>query len=180
MVTRAGYAYACVEGVPPEEFGISRHARSIGDAGYAFHEVARPQAELIAMGFDREAIDRLPAYVASTSTEAQARDTVEEGSGEGADELNRANRLLKVTEHYVRMDFEGDGKPRLYRVTTGGDDGMLLTRDGEPDVSECDMIPFAAMTPVMSPASAARAGVRNAPSGAAIPAATPMQAAVMA
>ena len=40
-------------------------------------------------------------------------------------------------------------KPALYRVTTGGDDGELLERDGEPDVVQVDMIPFAAMTPVI-------------------------------
>jgi hypothetical protein len=47
------------------------------------------------------------------------------------------------------MDYEGDGKPRLYRVTTGGDEGEILTRDGEPDVTEVPAMPFAAMTPVI-------------------------------
>ena len=28
-------------GVPPEEFGISRHARSLRDCGYCFHEVIK-------------------------------------------------------------------------------------------------------------------------------------------
>ena len=47
------------------------------------------------------------------------------------------------------MDYEGDGKPALYRVTTGGDEGEVLKRDGEPDVIREDAIPFAAMTPVI-------------------------------
>ena len=34
-------------------------------------------------------------------------------------------------------------------MTTGGDDGELLKRDGAPDVVQVDMIPFAAMTPVI-------------------------------
>jgi hypothetical protein len=34
---------AHVEGVTPEEFGISRRARSIKDADYCFHDVFRTQ-----------------------------------------------------------------------------------------------------------------------------------------
>ena len=39
--TTRTYHCAKVEGVPPEEFGIARHARSIRDADYCFHEVLR-------------------------------------------------------------------------------------------------------------------------------------------
>ena len=41
--------------------------------------------------------------------EAQARDTVNEGTQkQGDDGHNSASRLIRVTEHYVRMDYEGD------------------------------------------------------------------------
>jgi hypothetical protein len=48
--TRSTYQCARVEGVPPEEFGISRHARCIRDADYCFHDVLRSQARLIEQG----------------------------------------------------------------------------------------------------------------------------------
>jgi len=51
----------------------------------------------------------------------------------------RSNRQIKITEHYVRMDYEGNNKPALYRVTTGGDQGEVLTRDGEPEIVQVDM-----------------------------------------
>jgi hypothetical protein len=42
--------------------------------------------------------------------EAQARDTVNEGAQkQGDDGHNAASRLIRVTEHYVRMDYEGNG-----------------------------------------------------------------------
>ena len=63
--------------------------------------------------------------------------------------INAASRLIRVTEHYVRMDYEGNDEAALYRVTTGGEEGEVLKRDGEPDVVEVDVIPFAAMTPVI-------------------------------
>src|SRR5690348_17538362 len=47
------------------------------------------------------------------------------------------------------MDYEGDGKARLYKVRTGGAQGDILLKDGRPDIEEMDAIPFAAMTPVI-------------------------------
>ena len=151
--TKRSYQCARVEGVPPEEFGIARNARSIRDADYCFHDVLRSEAKLIAQGYDREQVKRLPSYGVADTIEAQARDTVDEGTQkQGDDGHNTASRLIRVTEHYVRMDYEGNAderKPwRLYRVTTGGE-GEVLKRDGEPDVIEVDEIPFAAMTPVI-------------------------------
>ena len=148
--TKRSYECARVEGVPPEEFGIARNARSIRDTDYCFHDVLRSEAKLIEQGYDREQIKRLPSYVIADTIEAQARDTVNEGTqGHGDDGVNSASRLVRVTEHYVRMDYEGNDKPALYRVTTGGDDGEVLERDGEPDVVQENVIPFAAMTPVI-------------------------------
>jgi len=104
---------ARVEGVPPEEFGIARHARSIRDADYCFHDVLRSEGKLIAQGYDREQIKRLPSYAAADTVEAQARDSVGEGTqNQGDDGLNSASRLIRVTEHYVRMDYESSGTAR--------------------------------------------------------------------
>jgi hypothetical protein len=140
---------ARVEGVPPEEFGISRHARSIRDADYCFHDVLRSVSKLIDQGYDAAQVGKLPTWSAVQTIEQAARDTVEESAQRGGDALNKAARLIRVTEHYLRCDYNGDGKPTLYRVTTGGDESEVLTRDGEPDVVEVEAIPFAAMTPVI-------------------------------
>ena len=119
--TRRTQECARVEGVPPEEFGIARHARSIRDADYCFHEVLRPQARLIEQGYDRAQVLRLPSDAASGTIEARARDTVDESAlGRGDDGPDGASRLIRITEHYLRMDYEGDGRPALYRVTTAG------------------------------------------------------------
>src|SRR3954452_7202735 len=108
---------ARVEGVPPEEFGIARNARNIRDSGYCFHEVIRREADLIAEGFDAEQVRKLPGRGERHTQEAIARDTVDEahGGARSGDGMNKANREILVTEHYVRMDYEGDGKPALYR-----------------------------------------------------------------
>ncbi len=97
------------------------------DAGYCFHEVLREQAELIAQGYEPAQIKTLPTDTGSGNGEARARDTVDEGAhGQAGEGENRANRLIRVTEHYIRLDYDGDGKPALYRVTTGGEGGEIL------------------------------------------------------
>jgi hypothetical protein len=150
VAIRRSYQCARVEGVPPEEFGIARNARSIKDAGYCFHEVLKAEADLIAQGFDAEQIRKLQSHGASDNFEKLSRDTVQESVGrQGDDGANHANRMIRVTEHYVRMDYEGNGKARLYRVTTGGEQDEILERNGEPDIIPEEVIPFAAMTPVI-------------------------------
>jgi hypothetical protein len=150
VVTRKTVAQARVEGVPPEEFGISRFARSLRDCGYCFHEVIKREEDLIADGYDRDEIKAIPTYTMLTNPEELARDTVDEHLAAGGDEgINEVNRQIRITEHYVRMDYEGNNKPALYRVTTGGDQGEVLTRNGETEIVRVDMPPFAAMTPVI-------------------------------
>jgi len=149
VVTRRKYGCAKVAPVPPEEFGIQRVARSIPDCGYCFHEVLRIAGEMVAEGWDETQIASLPTRVITNQTEQLARDTVDEETGLSQTEADDASRPVAITEHYVRMDYEGDGKPRLYRVTTGGGEGQILRRKGEDQIIQIDMIPFASMTPVI-------------------------------
>lgn len=154
VARKKSYACAKVEAVPPEEFGIAKRARKTKDTHYCFHEVVKPMSDLIDEGYDEDVVRRLETYSMpkTGSTEQFSRDTVQESQVEGGDSgINKAMRPVRVTEHYVKMDYEGNGKPRLYRVVTGGDDGIVLTRNGEPAVVEQDFIPFAVITPFMMP-----------------------------
>ncbi len=138
-----------VLGVPPEEFGIEKTARSIKTCNYCFHKVLKTQSELVAQGYDRAQIATLPTYDNISNQEEINRDSVDESQQGAGDDLNRDTRQIEVTEHYVRMDYKGEGKTCLYRVTTGGEGDEILKRDGEDDIIEFDQIPFAAMTPVI-------------------------------
>lgn len=148
IVTTKKLAQAKVMGVPPEEFGIERGARSIRDCNYCFHEVVtKTEGELIAEGFDEAQIKALTDYTGNTEIETLARDSVEEHFNT-SNGVNSAARLVKITEHYVRMDYEGNGRPCLYQVITGGDQGEILRKDGKECIEPFDAIPFAATTPV--------------------------------
>ncbi len=149
VVIKKTHAQARVMGVPPEEFGIERGARNIQDCNYCFHKVVdRTEAELITLGYDEKQVKRLPSYRAWTNTEEISRDTVDEHANAGTDDTNSAARTVEITEHYIRLDYEGNGKPCLYRVTTGGNQGEILKLNGKPDILEFDAVPFASATPI--------------------------------
>jgi hypothetical protein len=151
IVTTRKLAQARVMGVPPEEFGIERGARSIRDCNYCFHEVVtKTEAQLIAEGFEAGQIRALLPHTGMTEIETLARDTVEEhlSATSGGGSANAAARLVRITEHYVRMDYEGSGRPCLYQVITGGDQAEILRKDGKDCITPFDEMPFAATTPV--------------------------------
>jgi hypothetical protein len=149
IVTTRKLAQAKVLGVPPEEFGIERGARNIRDCNYCFHEVVtKTESQLIAEGFDADQIRSLGDYTGTTEIETFARDTVQEHFATGSGDANSAARLVRITEHYVRMDYEGNDRASLYQVITGGDQNEILRQNGRECVTPFDAIPFAATTPV--------------------------------
>lgn len=138
-----------IDPTPPEEVGITRRARLGQPIDYSYHQVKRTQAELIAQGYDKAQVESIPDAPQSQNEEDQARDTVNESETDGSN-INKATRLLTVTEHYATIDYEGDGKARLYKITTAGEDkGQVLKRGGKLDIEPIDFDPWASMTGVI-------------------------------
>src|SRR6185437_15951333 len=113
ILTTRKLAQARVMGVPPEEWGIERGARSIRDCNYCFHEVVtKTEGDLIDEGFDEDQIRAITEYTGTSDIETIERDTVSEHLAiTGGIAANSAARPVKITEHYVRMDYEGNGRP---------------------------------------------------------------------
>jgi hypothetical protein len=149
IVTTKKASQARVMGVPPEEFGIERGARTIKDCNYCFHETQKSVGSLVGMGYDEKQLKELIS-TGDQGTESLSRDTVGEYS-QLRDSTNETARLVRVTEHYIRMDYEGNGKTCIYRVTTGGEGGDILKLNGKDDIEKVDGYPFAAASPVPQP-----------------------------
>jgi hypothetical protein len=146
IVSTRKQAQVRVMGVPPEEFGVERGARTLKDCNYCFHETPRSVGDLIAQDYDEDQVKAIASSTISDS-ETLSRDTVDEQEPE-RDSLNEMARQVRVTEHYIRMDYEGNGKPCIYRITTAGEGGAILKRDGKEDIERVDEYPFAAASPV--------------------------------
>lgn len=151
LLRTTNYAQAKVLACSPEEVGWGRNTRTMRDCNYFFHAPPnQTEADLIAQGYDEDQVKALPSYTFATNSEELARDTI--GEENFANETaNRSSRPIQVTEHYIRMDYKGDGKPCLYKVTTAGGKNEVLKKGGKPDVEEVDVIPFALQSPILQP-----------------------------
>jgi hypothetical protein len=134
---------ARIEAVPPEDFTVARDTVSLADATYCAMR-SRPRAQdLIADGYDREKVGKLPMYGAPSFSEEVhlARDTAGEQSTLSAGASGDL-RLVEIVEHFIRV-VDAGGRPQLWRVVTGADADARVLLAREP----VDRIPFSAITP---------------------------------
>lgn len=133
----------CVENVPPEEFLIAKRDKSIKNARFVAHRTVKTRSDLIALGYPKDEVDKMPSYNDLTYTpERVARFT----QGEMPDEtqtLDFTMQEVEVFECYIRTDFDGDGIAELRKVTYAGDQII--------DNEEADHIPFASICPIPMP-----------------------------
>lgn len=130
--------------VPPEELLLSTTHRNIGlqNASFVQHRTRKTISEMRAQGYDVPLDVRADeGDEISLSDESIGRDLYDEFSGDNDGE--REMRRILVRETFLRIDRDGDGIAELRRVLTVGD--QIL----EDDV--CDLIPFAAITPILMP-----------------------------
>ncbi len=134
-----------LENIPPEEFLISRDAKTIEDARFVCHRVRKTLSEMREMGYDVDP-DRLgnTAQFNDLSTEAFARFDFDDSSRDGFDgHVEEALREAWLFESYLKTDYDDDGIAELRRIVTVGD--QIL--ENEP----VDRKPFASLTPIKLP-----------------------------
>ena len=132
-----------VENVPPEEFLISKKARTIADAPFVAHRKLSTRSELVAMGFDKTLVDALPSYSDLTYSEERI---ARYDRGEMPDEVSSLDHTMQdveVMECYIKVDFDGDGIAELRKVTYAGKDIL--------DNEEVDFVPFCSICPIPMP-----------------------------
>lgn len=107
----------CIETVPPEEFLISKRARSLSSAAYTAHRTKKTVSDLIAMGFDRKKVEGLaPAEHDVPEDRERERYKDEDGVGREGVSIDKMMREVWLLEEYVRTDFDGDGYAELVQV----------------------------------------------------------------
>lgn len=107
----------CIEGVPPEEFLISRRAKTTDAAAYTAHRTRKTISDLIAMGFDRKTVMDLPIAAEShISDREDDRFEKEDPSGRVETTIDPMMREVWLLEEYVRTDYDDDGYAELRQV----------------------------------------------------------------
>ena len=135
-----------VESVPPEEFLIDRNAKTIEEADFVSHKVLISRSDLIAMGYDEDEVNNLPA---SSDDIYNTENTVRQGNIDEYltdDYAQGQNTKVLIYESYVKYDYDEDGIAELRKIVSAGDDGSMVLEN-----MPCDNIPFVTVTPIPMP-----------------------------
>lgn len=139
-----------IEPLPPEEVLVSVKARqvSIQEAPFVQHRTRKTLSELRQMGYfiDDDIADNSDEMMTAESIARDrfGEDSVRNASSEGVD---ASMREVTLRETWLRIDRDGDGVAELRQVCVVGTT-ILQTADGPADY-ECEVIPIAAITPVL-------------------------------
>ena len=130
-----------LEAVPPEEFLISREAKSIEESDYVAHRRILTVSELVAMGYDYEEVESLSSSHEDMTTNVERLTRNAQLDNELNERNDPAMRKVLYVENYIKVDYDGDGIAELRKVCTAGDANKILMN--EP----CAMVPFASFCP---------------------------------
>ena len=132
-----------VENVPPEEFLISKRARTIQDSPFVAHRRMMTRSELVAMGFKKDVVDSLE----SGDTLEFSPDRIARYSrGEQPNSMGSQDQSMEVVEIYecyIKVDYNDDGIAELRRVVYASNEVL--------EDEECDYIPFHSLCPIPIP-----------------------------
>lgn len=138
-----------IDTIPPEEFLITPQAKSIADAPFIAHRTRKTLSELIEEGYDRKLVESIAANDDSELT--MNPEVLARFEQVGADRLNLNGELqtqtreVVVYECYLKIDMDGSGEAKLYKVTKAG--STIL------DHERVDNKPFVAYVPLPIPHS---------------------------
>jgi hypothetical protein len=131
-----------IENVPPEEFLISKNAKTIADSQFTAHRRLVSRSELIAMGYDKDTIMNLPMYDDLTfSPERIAR--FDQGEQPDDESLDPSMQRVEVFECYIKLDVNDDGIAELRRIVYCGSEIL--------EDEETDTVPFHSICPIPIP-----------------------------
>ncbi len=139
-----------IESIPPEELIWDQDARDLETAAFVAHRCELTVSELLDQGYDADQVHALADKATAGADEAYGYDEesfrtrASDFGGEDEGEDDESQRLIDVTEAYLRVDTKGDGHSELRRVVLAGNDEVLAN-------DPVERIPFAVATPVRIP-----------------------------
>jgi hypothetical protein len=139
-----------IENVPPEEFLISKKARTIADSPFVAHRQMLTRSDLVAMGFNKKQVESLQMGDALAYTpERVARYSAGEQPYQTQTD-DPSMQEIEVFECYVKTDMNGKGIAALTQVFYASNE-ILQDEDGKEMVEEVDYVPFHSICPIPIP-----------------------------
>ena len=139
-----------IENVPPEEFLISKKARTIADSPFVAHRQMLTRSTLIAMGFNKDQVEGLQMGDALAYTpERVARYSAGEQPYQVQTD-DPSMQEIEVFECYVKTDLDGKGIAALVQVFYASNE-ILEDEKGKEMIEEVDYVPFHSICPIPIP-----------------------------
>lgn len=132
-----------IENVPPEEFLISKSAKTVQDSPFVAHRRLMPRSDLIAMGYSKDTVDNLPAFDDLSFTQERIARFSQGENPDDSNSLDPAMQNVEVYECYIRIDEDDDGIAELRRIVYCGSEIL--------EDEEIDEIPFHSICPIPIP-----------------------------
>ena len=139
-----------IENVPPEEFLISKKARTIADSPFVAHRQMLTRSTLIAMGFNKEQVEGLQMDDALAYTPERV---VRFSAGEQPYQVQTDDpsmQEIEVFECYIKTDIDGKGIATLTQVFYASNE-ILQDEKGKEMIEEVDYVPFHSICPIPIP-----------------------------
>ena len=134
-----------IEAVPPEEFLISREAKSVDEADFVAHRRIVTVSELVAMGYEYDDVADLASAHDDMNTNVERYTRNSALTNEMNERNDPAMKKVLYVESYIRVDYDQDGIAELRKICTAGDGKKILAN--EP----CAVAPFATFCPDPEP-----------------------------
>lgn len=136
-----------VANIPPEEFLINRRAVDLEDAHFVAHRTSMSVSDLVAMGYDREVVERHAGTGSDLDLDEERSVRYQDlEANTGIDAADPTLAEVVYYECYMKVDHDDDGIAELRRIVAIGDGGTEIISN-EP----YDHIPFAVVSPILMP-----------------------------
>ena len=135
-----------IQNIPPEEFLVNRRATSLEDAHFVAHRTTMTVSDLVAMGYDRDVVEKHAGYSDLDVDEERTTRFQDLEASTGTDPSDPTLAEVVYYECIMKVDYDNDGIAEMRRICAIGEAGTEILHN-EP----FDHIPFAVVSPILMP-----------------------------
>jgi hypothetical protein len=110
-----------IEAVAPDEFRVDRNARTVNTADLIGWEKSLPGSDLVAMGYDRELVNR-HRNASSNAVWNEERSMRNPALDAGSLSRDPNDEYVTYGEYYIKIDSDDDGIAELHLICAMGDE----------------------------------------------------------
>lgn len=146
VVRRLDKSQVRIDPIPPEEFLICTTAKSLRESNFCAHRVKKTVAELVQMGLTVDEAMAVPDDGLLDSNNQDKLSRFQElNQGQTQSDIEYQDQMVEKTVHecYIKIDIEGNGYPKLWKITKAGKHVL--------DKQEIDRVPFVPFIPLPIP-----------------------------